>query len=81
GHSYLTEPRSRTLLPHANLTTSTTPFIHPNKRRRTTTPTTPMPTRQRTRQHDRHQRITTEREHNAQLRALDTGPPTRSPFR
>ncbi|GFG59746.1 hypothetical protein MMUR_38820 [Mycolicibacterium murale] len=81
GHSYLTEPRSRTLLPHANLTTSTTPFIHPNKRRRAATPTTPMPTRQRTRQHDRHQRITTEREHNAQLRALDTGPPTRSPFR
>ncbi|GFG56804.1 HNH endonuclease [Mycolicibacterium murale] len=81
GHSYLTEPRSRTLLPHANLTTSTTPFIHPNTRRRAATPTTPMPTRQRTRQHDRAQRITTEREHNALLRALDHGPPTRSPFR
>ncbi|WP_172544944.1 hypothetical protein [Mycolicibacterium tokaiense] len=26
------------------------------------------------------QRITTEREHNALLRALDHGPPTRSPF-
>jgi hypothetical protein len=81
GHSYLTEPRSRTLLPHANFTTSTTPFIHPNTRRRAATPTTPMPTRQRTRANDRAQRITTEREHNALLRALDHGPPARSPFR
>jgi hypothetical protein len=81
GHSYLTEPRSRTLFPNWDFTTSTTPFIHPNTRRRAATPTTPMPTRQRTRQHDRAQRITTEREHNAQLRALDHGPPTRSPFR
>ncbi|ANW62355.1 hypothetical protein BCA37_00890 [Mycobacterium sp. djl-10] len=81
GHSYLTEPRSRILFPNWDFTTSTMPFIHPNTRRRAATPTTPMPTRQRTRQHDRAQRITTEREHNALLRALDTGPPTRSPFR
>ncbi|MCV7182423.1 hypothetical protein H7J56_10735, partial [Mycolicibacterium murale] len=81
GHSYLTEPRSRILFPNWDFTTSTMPFIHPNKRRRAATPTTPMPTRQRTRANDRAQRITTEREHNALLRALDTGPPTRSPFR
>ncbi|ANW65329.1 hypothetical protein BCA37_18625 [Mycobacterium sp. djl-10] len=49
GHSYLTEPRSRTLLPNTNLTTSNMPFIHPRQQRRTPTPTTPMPTRQRTR--------------------------------
>ncbi len=73
--------RSQALFPELGLHHQHHTLHPPNTRRRAATPTTPMPTRQRTRQHDRAQRITTEREHNALLRALDTGPPTRSPFR
>lgn len=78
GHHYVTQPTTRTLFPDWDPTTATLPLPQ-QKRRPDTNRGITMPTRQRTRDQEREQRIKAERDHNALQRAL--GKPRRLPFR
>jgi hypothetical protein len=69
GHHYVTQPTTKTLFPDWDPTTATLPLPQ-QKRRHHTNQGITMPTRKRTREQDREQRIKAEREHNAMQRAL-----------
>ncbi|MDF2822638.1 MAG: endonuclease [Mycobacterium sp.] len=76
GHRYVTAPTTRLLFPGWDPTTATLP--PPTRgRRRKPAPGATMPTRSRTRELDREQRIKAERDYNAIRRAL--GEPRRPP--
>lgn len=69
GHRYVTAPTTRLLFPGWDPTTASLP-PPTRRRRRQPAPGPAMPTRRRTREQDREQRIKAEREYNALLRAL-----------
>ncbi|WP_149444392.1 HNH endonuclease [Mycolicibacterium sp. P9-22] len=78
GHRYVTAPTTRLLFPGWDPTTATLPPPIRGRRHKPA-PCLAMPTRSRTREQDREQRIKAERDYNAVQRALDK--PRRPPPR